>query len=81
MKNKTIVTCPVCNHSDIQQHLENNILGDEFIISGTGSHCNNCGVTFIFNTSHLQQDIDKERQSFVNLKYRLITGKGVKSGK
>jgi len=75
MDNKIIEICPVCHSHDIYQQLGNGMSGDEFIIYGTGSHCNNCGVKFVFNTPHLQQDIDKERTYLINLKHRFI-GKG-----
>ncbi len=64
-KSKIITECPACHSHDIKQLLDEHYWPDNgYSVSGIGSYCNNCGIRFLFDTPHLEQDIKKELTSY-----------------
>jgi C4-type Zn-finger protein len=61
---RVLVKCPVCQSTDLVQHIETPIssFSDRIMIYGNGSHCNRCGVMLAFNTTRLDQEIQREME-------------------
>ena len=61
---KVIDRCPVCKSLNIEQQITSMPWfgdSDHYAIYGSGSYCNNCGTKFQFNTTHLDEDLAKEK--------------------
>jgi len=52
---RRMVRCPFCDSEKIVQDLKIEI----DIVTGDGSHCDDCGTKFARNTAHLEGEIEK----------------------
>jgi hypothetical protein len=60
--------CPVCKSKEIEQLIYTNLGFSDtgYIIQGDGCFCRKCGVRFFYNSSHLCEELEKEKQMIIH---------------